>query len=272
MAFATALGGRHFGPHVTLQPITSAATAASNGSYPINALRNAALRAVRTTHYIVLDVDLWPSSGLHDAVLAAPTLLLRRKFAALVVPAFQFDLDAPAAAGGSDAAASRYYESAFLRLPCTQTELRACLDARRCSTFYARSSPETHSSTPYEAWWRAPPGADVLPIQCFKNPRYEPYVVLPNQPTTPAYSEQFTGYGKNKIELVTHLRFAGFRFYALPGGFVTHMPHAKSQEKISWESGPHRHKMDHAYKELVTQLVARYKRPRTPSCNPGRLL
>ena len=35
-------------------------------------------------------------------------------------------------------------------------------------------------------------------------------------PTTPIYSEAFTGYGKNKIELVTHLRFAGFKFHALP--------------------------------------------------------
>ena len=79
---------RLLGAHVTLQAIESSA---ANVSYPINALRNAALRAVRTTHYIVLDVDLWPSAGLHAAVLSAPPLLLRRRYAALVVPAFQLD-------------------------------------------------------------------------------------------------------------------------------------------------------------------------------------
>ena len=45
-------------------------------------------------------------------------------------------------------------------------------------------------------------------------------MVLPNLPSTPLYAEQFTGYGKNKIQFVTHLRFAGFRFHALPGAYV----------------------------------------------------
>lgn len=257
------LRGRYFGSHVAVQGVESSAY---NGSYPINALRNAALRAVRTTHFIVLDVDLWPSAELHRAVLSAPPLVLRRKYVALVIPAFQLDLQSFVKAEAHS------YTGAFSQLPSTQKELRNCLEAKRCSTFYSRSSPETHSSTPYDAWWSAPLGSDLLPIQCFKNPRYEPYIVLPNQPTTPTYSEKFTGYGKNKIEIVTHLRFAGFRFYAVPGAFVAHMPHPKSTEKLSWETGPHRHQMDHAYKELVRDLVARYKRPRTPSCTVGHLL
>ncbi len=91
-------------------------------------------------------------------------------------------------------------------------------------------------------------------------------------PSTPIYSEAFTGYGKNKIELVTHLRFAGFRFYALPNAFVTHMPHVKSVQKRLWEVGSHRRSMDRLYQRLVAQLITRYKRPRTPSCHPGRLL
>ena len=72
-------------------------------------------------------------------------------------------------------------------------QLRACLKASECSTFYAHTSPETHASTPYDAWWRAAPGSDPLLIPCFKSPRYEPYVVLPNLPSTPQYAEQFTG-------------------------------------------------------------------------------
>ncbi len=114
--------------------------------------------------------------------------------------------------------------------------------------------------------------AEPLAIACFKNARYEPYVVLPHLPSTPLYSEAFTGYGKNKIELVTHLRFAGFRFYALPGAFIVHMPHVKSAQKVKWEAGVHRHRMDRLYQKLVAQLIARYKTPRTPSCHPGRLL
>ena len=91
-------------------------------------------------------------------------------------------------------------------------------------------------------------------------------------PSTPIYSEAFTGYGKNKIELVTHLRFAGFKFYALAGAFAVHMPHVKSAQKVQWEAGEQRHQMDRLYQRLVAQLISRFKRPRTPSCHPGRLL
>ena len=87
-----------------------------------------------------------------------------------------------------------------------------------------------------------------------------------------AHLQAFSGYGKNKIELVTHLRFAGFKFYALPGTFVVHMPHPKSSQKLAWEQGPQRRQMDHLFQRLVAQLIESYKTPRTPSCTPGRLL
>ena len=54
--------------------------------------------------------------------------------------------------------------------------------------------------------------------------------------------------------------------------FVVHMPHVKSVQKIAWEAGHHRQQMDRLYQRLVSQLVARYKRPRTPSCHIGKLL
>ncbi|KAL3921302.1 MAG: hypothetical protein SGPRY_004951 [Prymnesium sp.] len=249
-----------FGAHVSLHGIQSSGP---NASYPINKLRNVALRSVRTTHYVVLDVDLWPSAQLHHAVLAQPRKVLRRTHLALVLPAFQLDID-------TLVTTELGRESA--QLPSTKRELRGCVESGRCSTFYSRSSPSTHSSTPYDAWWSAPLGSELLPIECFKNPRYEPYVVLPNQPTTPTYSEKFTGYGKNKIEFVTHLRFAGFQFFAVPGAFVTHMPHPKSPDKLSWENGPHRQHMNREYKQFVRELISRYKRPRTPSCSPAQLL
>ena len=86
------------------------------------------------------------------------------------------------------------------------------------------------------------------------------------KPSTWPYS------GKNKIQFVTHLRFAGFRFHALPGAYVVHMPHAKSREKLTWEAGPHRARMDLLYKRLVQQLVAKYEKPRTMSCTAGQML
>ncbi len=83
-----AVGDLTFGSHVNLLPFDPPDDLA-NASYPINRLRNAAIRAVRTSHYLVLDVDLWPSELLHAAAMSLPASLLSRKYAALVVPAFQ---------------------------------------------------------------------------------------------------------------------------------------------------------------------------------------
>ena len=269
----SALDGRSFEPHVRLLPMASDHSSLENGTYPINTLRNLAIRSVTTTHFVVLDVDLWPSSSLHDSILSSPSSLLRSKYAALVIPAFQLDLPPPPG-GSDDDAAAGFFEASFDRVPSTMNELRSCVSAKQCGTFYHHSSPETHATTPYKDWWEVGDSGphEPLPIPCFRSARYEPYVVLPNLPSTPIYSEAFTGYGKNKIELVTHLRFAGFRFYALPRAFVTHMPHVKSQQKVLWEQSSHRGHMDRLYQRLVAQLITRFKRPRTPSCHPGRLL
>lgn len=198
--------------------------------------------------------------------------MLRRKFVALVVPAFQLDLAPPASLPADGPAAARFFGASFHRVPSDMAALRECLRTQQCVRFYAHTSPETHATTPYASWADAASGAPPIAIRCFRSARYEPYVVLPNRPSTPVYSEAFTGYGKNKIELITHLRFAGFRFYAVPGAFIVHMPHVKSAQKLQWETGSHRARMDRLYRRVVAQLVARYKRPRTPSCHPGRLL
>ena len=39
----------------------------------------------------------------------------------------------------------------------------------------------------------------------------------------------FYGYGKNKIEHISHLRYSGFEFYVLPRSFLCHFPHPHSK-------------------------------------------
>ena len=67
------------------------------------------------------------------------------RYAALVVPAFQLDL-APPAPGDEDAAAG-FFEANFDRVPTTTSELRNCVASKQCSTFYSKSSPETHATS-----------------------------------------------------------------------------------------------------------------------------
>lgn len=94
-------------------------------------------------------------------------------------------------------------------------------------------------------------------------------MILPRLPSTPTYAEQFTGYGKNKIAYIAHLRHLGFRFAALPLAFVTHMQHGKSELKRRWEDNAtrHRQKMDALFSTFIQQLKQQ-KQPvgTTPSC------
>jgi hypothetical protein len=50
----------------------------------------------------------------------------------------------------------------------------------------------------------------------------------------PPYQEQFTGYGKNKIQHILHLRHLLFRFAVGGGIFITHFPHVASAARRDW--------------------------------------
>mgnify|MGYP003684626237 CR=1 FL=1 len=104
--------------HVVL---VARAQKSADEAYPINELRNLAIGAVRTTHFLTLDVDLWPSSGLHEAFARQSGRLLRGERSALVVPAFAYY------ASHHAAAADRAFERRAAELPHTMAELQQCM-------------------------------------------------------------------------------------------------------------------------------------------------
>ena len=77
---------------------------------------------------------------------------------------------------------------------------------------------------------------------------------------TPAFDERFTGYGKNKIQHVTHLRWAGWRFAVLPREcFLTHFPHPISDAKRAWLTNRALHSsVDALYSQFTQELMDRY--------------
>ena len=55
-------------------------------NYPVNKLRNVAMMGVTTSHFLMLDVDFWPSSNLYSTICKYAPLVDQKT--ALVVPAF----------------------------------------------------------------------------------------------------------------------------------------------------------------------------------------
>jgi len=76
---------------------------------------------------------------------------------------------------------------------------------------------------------------------------------------TPLYDERFAGYGKNKIQHVTHLRRAGYLFAVLPRQFLVHVPHPRSGAKMDWMHSYETHKaVDLLYDTFLRELDETY--------------
>jgi Glycosyl-transferase for dystroglycan len=112
-------------------------------------------------------------------------------------------------------------------------------------------------------------------LKCFDSVRYDLYVVLRwcpsilgasvDGPVAPFYDESFRGYGKNRIQHISHLRVIGYTFAILREGFIIHSPHSKSNAKKAWESineSSLHHDMDKLYPKFLKELVSMYKHER----------
>ena len=120
----------------------------------------------------------------------------------------------------------------------------------------------------------------IKTVQCFDSYRYEPWVVLRwcpssaskntnggltgdnvHRPVAPYFDERFYGYGKNKIEMISHLRFLGYAFSVLPMSFIIHQPHPESEHKAVWKDVLHEDlhvDMDELYPKFLRELARKY--------------
>lgn len=57
--------------------------------YPINLLRNIAIRNVKTSHFFMTDMDMWPSFNLHTVLTELPSYILEDDHFAGIIPAFE---------------------------------------------------------------------------------------------------------------------------------------------------------------------------------------
>lgn len=262
--------------------------------YPVNVLRNKALDEVRTSHILMVDVDFVPSQDLHETIRS---VLVKQQIAndttkqAMVVPAFARVLDPPCT---TDADCRQHLRQDSSFIPHTFDELQNCYHNKDCIVFDSDVNWPGHFSTRsldwlQKKWYEGDDNetpSSIRQIRCFETLRYEPYVVIrwcPTQqmvvaaadsqnnhrgelhavarPVAPYYDERFHGYGKNKIEHISHLRLMGYQFRVLPEGFIVHNPHVESATKEIWdnvaESNLHQ-SMDRLYQKFVGELIDKY--------------
>ena len=261
---------------VEVPRVKSGTLMGSVADFPINYLRNLGIGLVQTSHFLVADVDFVPSRNLYTEIMQHGSLMLNDLMMALVVPAFQRHVGSC-----SSVADCRALAAQLNFIPASLEELQQCvagntsastslmanpsrsLRSRRdvCFAFQAEKNHYGHSTTRSSDWLAASAHWPVpQPITCIDSIRYEPYLVLSTWGSdTPRYDEQFTGYGKNKIQFVNHLRVAGFKFSVLPREFLVHFPHPFSPAKLTWlQNTTLRKHVDTQFASFMKKLAREY--------------
>ncbi|XP_019713637.1 xylosyl- and glucuronyltransferase LARGE2s isoform X2 [Hippocampus comes] len=171
--------------------------------YPVNLVRNVALKNANTPYVFLTDVDFLPMYGLYDYLRKTVTQLdMANNKKALVVPAFE---------------TLRYR----LSFPKSKAELLSMLDMGTLYTFRYHVWPKGHASTNYAKWRTA-----TTPYTVDWEADFEPYVVVKRH--CPEYDQRFVGFGWNKVSHIIELDAQEYDLMVLPNAFMIHMPHAPS--------------------------------------------
>ncbi|XP_068166503.1 xylosyl- and glucuronyltransferase LARGE2s [Antennarius striatus] len=171
--------------------------------YPVNLVRNVALKNTNTPYVFLTDVDFLPMYGLYDYLRKAVVQLeMAHTKKALVVPAFE---------------TLRYR----LSFPKSKAELLSMLDMGTLYTFRYHVWPKGHAPTDYAKWRTA-----TTPYKVEWEADFEPYVVVRRD--CPEYDQRFVGFGWNKVSHIMELDAQEYDLMVLPNAFMIHMPHAPS--------------------------------------------
>ena len=192
--------------------------------YPINALRNRAIKLAKTDVIFMLDVDFVASAGLgmeapgyRDPVVYNQLIELTLQKKALVLPAFEITNRKQDLFMGQNFARNMAVAG---KAAMRDNYISGLVDA-----FNGQDAPWGHGPTNTSKWIML---TSPVTYRAYYQPKYEPFLVL-NKDVIPWCDERFVGYGGNKIAFINQLRGEGFTFHVHPHGYVIHVPHPKTK-------------------------------------------
>lgn len=194
--------------------------------YPVNVLRNVALRGVQTSHVVYVDIDFWESTDLYSSLQLHREFLMSSSKTALLMPAFQIYRQC-----------DEWRDCRDENIPImanTREDLIHLLMQGLADPFDP-TNPGGHGSTRYRDWLTQASDT-LLPLECVLSNRFEPYLVFRYCSDLPPFQEEFSGYGKNKMTWIMQLRRMGYTFWQL-NTFLLHYPHLDSEARMHWNGG-----------------------------------
>ncbi|GAA6105820.1 xylosyl- and glucuronyltransferase LARGE1 [Tachysurus ichikawai] len=179
--------------------------------YPVNLLRNVAMKQVSTPYMFLSDIDFLPMYGLYEYLRRSVVQLdMAHTKKALVVPAFE---------------TLRYR----LSFPKSKAELLSQLDMGTLFTFRYHVWTKGHAPTNFAKWRTA-----TTPYRVQWEADFEPYVMVRRD--SPEYDRRFVGFGWNKVAHIMELDAQEYEFVVLPNAYMIHMPHAPSFDITKFRS------------------------------------
>ena len=137
-AFLKFIASHYLPPRVTLLLYLIGPNSPEKGQFPVNKLRNLGIRNIVTTHFQILDMDLWPTYNTYQTMMKLPEPL-RTGRNAVIFPVFFFDRNSVLTRCDSLEKCSLLWgrlamlmHRALEYCPRNKTELRACLLNRNC--------------------------------------------------------------------------------------------------------------------------------------------
>ncbi|XP_054708905.1 xylosyl- and glucuronyltransferase LARGE2s-like [Uloborus diversus] len=213
-----------------------------DGEYPINTLRNIAIKQVQTKYLFLMDADFQPSPEFQQKFSVSIKNKNLSSKIAFVVPAFEY-IELPKK---SDSA------------PHTKEELLQLLHREEpfILPFRRTESSESHRVTDYWKWYRAD---KLYPLQTFCD-KYEPYIILQKTNSMPLYDERFSGYGMNKVTHITELFASNYTFMVLPDVWILHLPHKISTYAVEFLQNAHQRLKNRMERfEFIAEAMIKYK-------------
>ena len=218
-----------FQKYVSIHLVFEAANTVSKPLYPINKLRNLALRNAKDeSDYVFLDdIDLIPGTQSHSSVLST---ILREEQKndnnikeessisnknIWVLPAFE---RFPSFHDESDT------NEILALIPNDKSSLNLALANKDVAPFHAHI-PHEHGHTDYARWYNE---TDIYDVEYGYN--FEPYGIIPSKGLH-EFFPMFRGFGKNKSTFFLEAHLRGYKFKILPNHFVVHLDHEFLDER-----------------------------------------
>lgn len=201
--------------------------------FPVNKLRNLAIVNIVTTHFLVLDMDMWPIHSLYTEIQRIPKDVMDSDSSAIIVPAFFLKKEAILSKCGSLMECAMVSERNF---PGTREELKECVDRGDCLLYKHKTITHRYVNM---HWFSLRKSFAVMRVRCFANRFQEPYVIVRYTPSTLLFDERFVDYGCNKVQYIDHLRHMGYKFYIMTNAFAMDIAHYDSHYRKDYISRLH---------------------------------